>query len=285
MFNNLKVLLLMALLTGLLVSLGNWVGGAQGALLFFVIALGVNFFGYWFSDRLAIQMTGARPLPREEAPELHAMVRDLSARAGLPVPAVYLTPSHQPNAFATGRSPHHSAIAVTTGLLSLLDREELAGVLSHELAHIKNRDILIGTIAVALAGAVSMIANLAQWGLFYGASRDDEHRGGSLLGGLLAAILAPIAALLIQMAVSRSREFQADATGVRITGRPSALASALVKLEQGSRLLPLNVAPAAAHLFIVNPLRGEGLRSLFSTHPPIAERVRRLNRMPSVAVR
>ncbi|MGE5508865.1 MAG: zinc metalloprotease HtpX [Chitinophagales bacterium] len=280
MLNQLKVTALMALLTGLLVWVGNSVFGAQGALTFFLLALGMNFFGYWHSDQIALRMTGSRPLAPAEAPDLHALVATLAARAGLPAPQLYLSDALQPNAFATGRNPKHSAIAVTTGLLHMLKRDELEGVLAHELAHIKNRDVLVGTIAAALAGAVSMLANLAQWGLFYGGARDDEERGpGSLVGTLLTVLLAPLAAVLIQMAVSRSREYQADATGAQFTGRPQSLANALLKLERGAQLRPMEVTPAAAHLFIVNPLSGGGLVNLFSTHPPTADRVRRLQVM------
>jgi heat shock protein HtpX len=279
-FNQLKVTALMALLTGLLVWVGNLLGGSQGAFTFFLLAMGMNFFSYWYSDQLALRMTGSRPLSLAEAPDLHALVASLADRAGLPTPKLYLTDSTQPNAFATGRNPQHSAIAVTVGLLHTLNRDELEGVLAHELAHIKNRDVLVGTIAAAMAGAVSMIANLAQWGLFFGGGRDDEERGaGSLVGTLLTVLLAPLAASLIQMAVSRSREYQADATGARFTGRPQGLANALLKLERGAELRPMDVTPAAAHLFIVNPLTAGGLVNLFSTHPPIADRVRRLQEM------
>jgi heat shock protein HtpX len=279
--NQIKLTVLMALLTGLLVWVGDLVGGAQGALTFFVLALGLNFFGYWYSDKFALRMTGSRPLDPAEAPELYRLVEQLSAKAGLPMPKLYLTPSHQPNAFATGRNPQNSAVAVTTGLLRMLDQDELSGVIAHELAHIKNRDVLIGTIAAVLAGAIGMIANVAQWGLFYGGGGgDDEERGaGGVIGGLLAVFLAPLAAMIIQMAVSRSREYYADATGAGITGRPQGLANALLKLERASQAAPMGVAPAAAHLFIVNPLSAEGLVNLFSTHPPIAERVRRLGEM------
>lgn len=274
--NTLKVFTFMALLTGLMVWAGDVIGGTQGALTFFLLAMGLNFFGYWFSDRIAIGMTGSQPVTEAEAPELYNLVGQLARQAGLPMPRLYITPSPQPNAFATGRNPEHAAVAVTEGILRLLDRNELAGVLAHELAHIKNRDILIGTIAAALAGAISMIANVAQWGLLFGRSQDGEEEGGNPLGGLIAVIIAPIAAAIIQMAVSRTREYQADATGARIANSPSGLANALLKLEQASHRVPMEVSPTASHLFIVNPLSGGSLVNLFSTHPPIAERVRRL---------
>lgn len=280
--NNLKAWLLMGLLTALLVLIGNWVGGTQGALIFFFIALAMNFFGYYFSDQIAITMTGSQPLAEHEAPELYAMIRWLSQRAGIPMPRVYRTPSPQPNAFATGRSPSHAAVAVTDGLLQLLNRSEIEGVLAHEIAHIKNRDVLVATLAAAMAGAITMIANALQWGLFFGAGRNDEEGGNNplgLLGMLLMIILAPLAATLIQLAISRTREFQADATGARLAGSPHGLANALLKLEKAAQHIPMQVNPATSHLFIVNPLSGESLGRLFSTHPPIQERVRRLQQM------
>lgn len=277
--NNFKVWLLMGLLSVLLVLIGNAVGGPNGAALFFLISLGMNFFSYYYSDKIAIRMTGSRPVSQEEAPELYNVVRNLAERAGLPTPRIYVTPSPQPNAFATGRNPEHSAVAVTEGLLRLLNRSELEGVLSHELAHIKNRDVLVGTLAAAFAGAITMIANMLQWGLMFGGLNSDSEEGGGILGlagTLLMIILAPIAAMLIQMAISRSREFQADDTGARIAGNPGGLSNALLKLESASGRIPMQVNPAASHLFIVNPLSGQSLARLFSTHPPIEERVRRL---------
>ncbi|TCL72422.1 heat shock protein [Hydrogenispora ethanolica] len=279
--NNMKVFLLMSVLTAILVGIGNLFGGPQGAMLFFLIAMGMNFFSYWYSDKMAIRMTGAQPLSPEEAPELYAIVRELSAKAQLPMPSLYMTPEQQPNAFATGRNPEHSAVAVTAGLVRLLDREEIAGVLAHELAHIKNRDVLIGTIAATLAGAISMIANAAQWSLMFGGARDEEEGGGNPLGAILMIILMPIAAAVIQMAISRSREYRADAVGAAISGRPLGLANALTKLERIAQQLPADLTPATAHLFIVNPLSGASLANLFSTHPPIQERVRRLTEMAS----
>ena len=217
----------------------------------------MNFFSYYYSDKLVIKMTGARELSSAEAPQLHSMIRRLADRAGIPMPKVYITPSRQPNAFATGRNPQHAAVAVTAGLMQILNRDEVEGVLAHEIAHIKNRDILIGTIAASLAGAISMLANVAQWGAMFGGlgSRDDEG-GGSIIGLLAMAILAPIAAMIIQMAISRSREYQADATGARLSGSSRGLANALLKLEASAQRIPMEVSPSAAHMFIVNPLKG-----------------------------
>ena len=278
--NNVKVFGMMAVLTAILVGIGSAFGGSRGALLFLLIALGMNFFSYWHSDKIAIRMARAEPLTEQEAPDLYGMVRDLAARAGIPMPALYITPERQPNAFATGRNPEHSAVAVTTGLVHLMNRDELMGVLAHELAHIKNRDVLIGTMAATLAGAIGMIANVAQWGLMFGGNRDDEDNGGGgLIGTILMIVVMPIAAAIIQMAISRSREYRADATGAAISGKPRGLANALTKLERAAQQIPADVAPAAAHLFIVNPLSAEGLANLFSTHPPIKERVKRLEAM------
>lgn len=270
----------MGALSIILVLIGNAVGGKSGALTFFIISLAMNFFGYYFSDRVAIAMTGSQPVSEAEAPELYSVVRRLCQRAGLPMPRLYICPSPQPNAFATGRDPYHAAVAVTSGLLKILNRSEVEGVLAHEIAHIKNRDVLLGTLAATLAGAITMVANVIQWGAFYGLGRgEDEEGGGGLVGSLILAVIAPVAAMIIQMAISRSREYLADETGARIAGNPSGLASALLKLEEASRLIPMQVNPATSHLFIVNPLSGESLLRLFSTHPPISERVKRLNQL------
>lgn len=278
--NTFKVWILMAGLTVLLVLIGQAWLGQEGALLFFLIALGTNFFSYYYSDKIAIAATGSRPLPPEQAPEIHAIVEELSYRAGIPKPRVYYTPSPQPNAFATGRNPANAAVAVTDGLVRLLNRTEIEGVLAHELAHIKNRDTLIATIAAALAGAITWIAHIAQWGLIFGMGRgDDEDSPAGAIGSLLMIILAPIAAMLIQLAISRAREFQADATGAQIAGRADGLANALLKLEAASQRIPMHVNPATSHLFIVNPLSAESIARLFSTHPPIRERVERLRRI------
>jgi heat shock protein HtpX len=277
--NNFKVWLLMGILSIILVLIGGAVGGSNGAALFFLISLGMNFFSYYYSDKIAIKMTGSRPVSKEEAPELFNIVQSLTERAGLPMPRLYITPSAQPNAFATGRNPEHSAVAVTEGLLKILNRIEIEGVLAHELAHIKNRDVLVGTVAAAFAGAITMIANILQWGLMFGGVGGDDDEGGGLLGlagSLLMIFLAPIAAMLIQMAISRSREYQADDTGSRIAGSSNGLSNALLKLESAAGRIPMQLNPAASHLFIVNPLSGLSVARLFSTHPPISERVRRL---------
>lgn len=278
--NNLKVGLLMGVLSVLLVLLGSAVGGSNGAILFFAISMAMNFFSYYFSDKMVIRMTGAQPLEPAEAPRLHAIVRGLSDKAGIPMPRLYVMPASQPNAFATGRNPEHAAVAVTQGLVQMMNEQELTGVLAHEIAHIKNRDILIGTIAASFAGAISMIANVAQWGaIFGGLSGDDDDGGFGVIGLLLMAIVAPIAALIVQMAISRSREYQADSTGAQLAGGSSGLSQALQKLGMASGRIPMDVSPAASHMFIMNPLSGQGFVQLFSTHPPLEERIARLNKM------
>lgn len=279
--NTLKVWLLMGTLSVLLVLLGDYIApGGSGALLFLGIALVMNLIGYYQSDKIAIRMTNSRPVSEAEAPQLYDIVRHLTTRAGLPMPRIYITPSPQPNAFATGRNASHAAVAVTEGLLRLLNRTELEGVLAHEIAHIKNRDILIGAIAATMAGAITMIANILQWGAIFGFGRsDDEEGGGGALGALAMAIIAPLAAMIIQMAISRSREYQADAYGARLAGNPDGLADALLKLERGAQAILMEVNPATSHLFIVNPLSAASIARLFSTHPPIADRVTRLRRM------
>lgn len=277
--NTLKAWLLMGALSVLLVLMGSALGGRSGALLFFMIALAMNFFSYFYSDKIAIKMTRSYPVSEDQAPELYAIVKRLSDRAGLPMPKLYVTPSPQPNAFATGRNPANSAVAVTEGIMRLLNRSEVEGVLAHELAHIKNRDVLVGTIAATLAGAVTMLANAFQWAAIFGMGRSEDEEGGGMLGGLIMAFIAPIAAMIIQMAISRSREYSADATGAQIAGSPEGLSNALLKLESASHRLPMEVNPAASHLFIVNPLSGRSMMRLFSTHPPIEERVQRLRSM------
>lgn len=277
--NTLKTFFLMGILSVILVIMGSLVGGKSGAMMFFLIALAMNFFGYFFSDKMAIKMTGSYPASEAQYPELYSMIRRLCHKANLPMPKLYITPSYQPNAFATGRDPNHAAVAVTEGIMRILSPSELEGVLAHELAHIKNRDILIGTLAAVMAGAISMIGNALQWGAIFGGNRDEEEGGGSLAGALIAAIIAPLAATIVQLAISRSREYLADATGARIAGNPRGLANALLKLESAAHQVPMEVSPAASHLFIVNPLSGASLMKLFSTHPPIADRVNKLNNM------
>lgn len=275
--NQLKTVFLMSLLTILVILAGGALGGAQGMQMALIFALVMNFGSYWFSDKIALSMTRSQPISREESPQLYAMVEKLSYNADLPMPKIYMTPSQQPNAFATGRNPNHSAIAVTQGIMQLLNREELEGVLAHELAHIKNRDILISTLAAVLAGVITTLANWAQWALLFGGlGGNDEDEGGSGIAALPLIILGPIAALLVQMGISRSREYLADATGAEIAGNSYGLAQALQKLERGSARIPMNVNPAASHMFIVNPLNAKRIASMFSTHPPIEERVKRL---------
>ncbi|MDF9408586.1 MAG: hypothetical protein A4E52_02013 [Pelotomaculum sp. PtaB.Bin013] len=274
--NSLKVWLLMGALSIILVLIGAAVGGRSGAMLFFLISLGMNFFSYYFSDKVAISMTRSQPVSEAEAPELYDIMRRLTKQAGMPMPRLYITPSQQPNAFATGRNQSHAAVAVTEGLFRILNRDELEGVLAHELSHIRNKDILIGAIAAAFAGAITMIANIIQWGAIFGMGRDDDEGGGSFIGAILLAVIAPIAALIIQMAISRSREYLADQTGARIAGKSGGLANALLKLESAAHRIPMQVNPATSHLFIINPFSGASINRLFSTHPPISERVKRL---------
>lgn len=278
--NTLKTTFLMALLTVLMVMVGGAVGGRHGMTLAFVMAAGMNFFSYWFSDKMVLSMYGAQEITESDDPRFYAIVRSLAQRAGLPMPKVYLINSDTPNAFATGRNPEHAAVAATTGILRILDEHELAGVMAHELTHVKNRDILIQTIAATFAGAITYMAHMAQWGAMFGGGRGDDDEGGGAFGLIFMAILAPLAAMLVQMAISRSREFGADAGGAHICGDPLSLANALRKLEMGNQRIPMQQAsPATAHMFIVNPLTGGGLASLFSTHPPMPERIARLQEM------
>ncbi len=284
MGNRLRTTFLLALLTVLIVWIGRALGGPHGMVIAFVLAAVMNLGSYWFSDKIVLGMYRAKPLDESDAPELYQMVRELSMNAGLPMPRLFVVPNETPNAFATGRNPEKAVVAVTEGLLRILNREEVRGVLAHELAHVKNRDILVGSIAATLAGVVMMLANMVRWAAIFGGFRggDDEEGGGGLIAGLVIAIVAPIAAMLIQMAISRSREYLADETGARFAGNPQGLAAALEKLAAASHRLPMTEAkPATAHLFIVNPLSGRGFVNLFSTHPPIEERVRRLRSMTS----
>ncbi len=277
--NTLKTFLLLAALTALFVVVGDALGGRQGATLALILAAVMNFFAYWFSDKMALAMSGARPVSEAEAPELHQIVAKLARQAGIPKPRIYIIPSQTPNAFATGRNPSHAAVAVTAGIMQILNRDELEGVLAHEISHIKNRDILISSIAAVLAGAIAYLAQMAQWTLFFGGlGHNDEENNNPLgfIGVIFMIVLAPLAATLIQLAVSRSREYLADATGAKICRCPLSLARALEKLEAWNRQMPMNVNPAQAQMFIVNPLKGEGLMQLFSTHPPIQDRIARL---------
>jgi heat shock protein HtpX len=280
MTNVLRTTVLLAALTALFLVIGGAIGGNQGVFIAFVFALLMNFTSYWFSDKIILRMYGAREVSLREAPELYRLVQRLAQRAGIPMPRVYLIPGDAPNAFATGRNPQHGAVAVTEGIMRMLDEDELAGVLAHELGHIRNRDTLIMTVAATLAGAITMLAHMAQWGALFGfGRRDDNDSGGGVLSLLFMAILAPIAATLIQLAISRSREYFADSTGAAVAGSPSGLARALEKLHYASQRLPMEANPATAHLFIVNPLAGGSWVTLFSTHPPIEERIRRLRRL------
>ncbi|HEV8471845.1 MAG TPA: zinc metalloprotease HtpX [Methylomirabilota bacterium] len=281
MSNILKTALLLGVLTAILLLAGEVIAGERGMMIAFVFAVVINFGSYWFSDKIVLMMYGAKPVDEAQAPALYATVRRLATRAGIPMPRVYLIPTDTPNAFATGRNPEHAAVAVTEGILRILDEDELEGVLAHELSHVTNRDVLISTIAATLAGAITGIARMAYFASFFGGGgRDDEERGGgNALVMMLFAFLAPIAAFLIQMAVSRSREFQADASGAKLAGRSWGLAKALEKIEIAAQVAPMNASPATAHLFIVNPLKGQSLMRLFMTHPPTEERIARLRAM------
>lgn len=282
MSNTLKTTALLAALTVLFVLIGGMVGGEQGMVVAFLFAGLMNFTSYWWSDRIVLWMYGAQEVTESEAPEFHALVRRLAQRAGLPMPRVYIIPTETPNAFATGRNPDHAAVAATEGILRILTPDELEGVIGHELGHVRNRDILISTVAATMAGAIMMLARMAQWAAIFGGGRrseDDEGGAAGIVGMVLLAIVAPLAAVLIQMAISRAREYQADATGAQISRKPWALAEALEKLERAATAFPMDANPATAHLFIVNPLRGMSLLNLFSTHPPIEERVARLRAM------
>ncbi len=279
MSNTLKTTFLLALMTGLLLWIGQALGGSQGLVIALVMAALMNLGSWWFSDRIVLRMYGAREVSQSDAPELYAIVHDLALAAGMPMPRPYLVPSESPNAFATGRSPAHAAVAVTEGLLRLLSRAELRGVLAHELSHVRNRDTLISAIAATLAGVILMVARMAQFAALFGGMRRDDREGASGLELLVMVVVAPLAAMLIQMAVSRSREYQADATGANISHSPHDLASALEKIAVTSGRVPLPAGPATAHLWIVNPLRGSWIANLFSTHPPVEERIRRLRAM------
>jgi heat shock protein HtpX len=282
--NLFKTTFLLGALTGLLMLIGGLIGGQNGVMIFFLIALAMNFFSYWFSDKIVLRSYGAKEITQQDSPELYSMVLELATSAGIPMPRLYLIETDTPNAFATGRNPRHAAVAVTSGIMRICNRDELKGVIGHELSHVINRDILTSTIAASLAGAVMMIGTMARWGALLGGfgGREEDERGG-IIGLLLMAILAPLAATLIQLAISRTREYQADASGARLTHHPLYLANALRKLEAANERLPMDAGPATAHLFIVNPLSGAGLSRLFSTHPPLEQRIERLEQMATRA--
>jgi heat shock protein HtpX len=277
MGNNLKTAFLLTLMTVFVVMIGQALGGRNGAIMALVLAGAMNFFSYFYSDKIAIFSAGAQPVSREELPRVYQIVERLTAKANLPMPKIFVIPTQSPNAFATGRNPEHASVAVTAGILDLLSDDELEGVLAHELGHVRNRDILISSIAATFAGAVTILARMAGYAAIFGGGGRDRDRDGGPLAAIAMMILAPIAALLIQMAVSRSREYQADATGAHFTGNPAALASALRKIEQYASRIPMQVSPSQAHMYIIQPLIGGiSFGSLFSTHPPTAERIARL---------
>lgn len=282
MGNTFKTAFLLTLLTLLLMFIGRAFGGQNGMIQAFGLAVVMNFVSYFYSDKIALKMYRAQPVTREQLPRAYQAVERLAPKMGIPMPKIYVIPNESPNAFATGRNPQHASVAVTQGILNLLNDEELEGVLAHELGHVNNRDILISSVAATIAGAITMLASMARWGMIFGGfgGRDDRDRGGGI-GALLMLFLAPLAASLIQLAVSRSREYQADATGAHFTGNPYALASALSKLDAYSRRLPMQATPSTAHLFIIQPFLGMSFGSLFSTHPPIAKRIERLTGRPA----
>ena len=282
MSNAVKTTLLLGLLTGLILGIGRYLGGSQGMVVAFVFAAAMNFGSFWFSDKIVLAMYRAQPIDESQAPQLYQIVRNLTTHNGLPMPRIYMIPSDTPNAFATGRSPAHAAVAVTEGILRLLRPEEIEGVLAHELAHVKNRDTLTSTVAATLAGAIMMLANMLRWSAIFGGYQRDENDRGGILGLLALTIVAPLAATLIQLAISRSREFEADATGARMAHNPFGLAGALEKLATANEQAPMPASPQTAHLFIVNPLSGSTFARLFSTHPPLEERIQRLRSMTAV---
>ena len=281
MENRIKTVLLLAGMTVFLIVIGKLLGGRTGMYLAFILAVGMNFFSYWFSDKIVLKMYGAQEVTPAEAPQLHQIVDELAREANIPKPKVYIIPDDSPNAFATGRNPEHAAVAATEGIMRLLTPTELKGVLAHEIGHVRNRDILISTIAATMAGAIMILANMARFGAMFGLGGRDNEEGPGIIGVLVMSIIAPIAALLIQMAISRSREYLADETGAQLAHNPESLARALEKLSLGVQRAPMNASPATAHMFIVNPLTGSSLMNLFSTHPPIEERVARLRAMRS----
>jgi heat shock protein HtpX len=277
--NGFKTFLLMLVLTLLLVFVGNLLGGQGGMMIALLFAIVMNFGTYWFSDKIVLKMYKAQKLKPEDNPQLFQMTQELTARAGIPMPNLYIIPNDQPNAFATGRNPQHAVVAVTQGILRILSKEELIGVIAHELSHVKHRDILIGTVTATIAGAISMLAHMAQWAMIFGGGSRDNERGGNPIVMLVMIIVAPLAAMIVQMAISRSREYLADEGGAKMTGNPLYLANALRKLHTASQRIPMEANSATAHMFIVSPLRGGGFTKLFSTHPPMEERVAKLEAM------
>ena len=282
MGNKIRTTILLAVMTALIIWIGQIFGGQQGMIIALLFAAGMNFFSYWFSDKIVLKMYRAKEVSPQQAPEVYEMVETLAGNAGLPMPKVFVIPKDAPNAFATGRNPEHAVVAVTQGLLNIMDRDEVMGVLAHELAHVKNRDILIGSIAATMAGAIMVLASMARFSAIFGGRGGGDSRGGAGAIGLIAmSILAPFAAMIIQMAISRSREYLADATGAGFAGNPQGLARALEKLGRYSKKIPMDANPSTAHMFIVNPLSGRSLMGLFSTHPPLEERIARLQGYPS----
>jgi len=281
MENRIKTVLLLAGMTVFLIVIGRLLGGRTGMYLAFILALGMNFFSYWFSDKIVLKMYGAQEVTPADAPQLHQIVAELAQEAGIPKPKVYIIPDDSPNAFATGRNPEHAAVAATEGIMRLLTPMELKGVLAHEIGHVRNRDILISTIAATMAGAIMILADMARFGAIFGLGGRDNEEGPGIIGILVMSIIAPIAAMLIQMAISRSREYLADETGAHLAHNPESLARALEKLSLGVQRAPMDASPATAHMFIVNPLTGSSLMNLFSTHPPLEEQVARLRAMRS----
>ena len=280
MGNTVKTALLLGALTGLLMLVGGLIGGKGGVSIAFIFAVILNFGSYWFSDKIVLRMYKAQEVSESSAPDLYNIVRNLAMKASLPMPKVFIIPEETPNAFATGRNENHAVVAVTEGIMRILTKEELEGVIAHELSHIKNKDMLISSIAATIAGAISMLATMAQWAaIFGGGGGSDNDDGGGIIGLIAMAIFAPLAAAVIQMAISRSREYLADAGGASITKNPYGLASALEKLTKASQVIPMDAKPSTAHLFIVNPLSGKAFMNLFSTHPPLAERIARLRSM------
>ena len=277
--NTLRTTFLMALLTVLLILAGGAIGGRNGMTFALMMAAVMNFVSYWFSDKIVLAMYGAREVSEAEYPDLFNLVRQLALQASIPMPRVYIIDSETPNAFATGRNPEHAAVAATAGIMRILTRDELLGVMAHELSHVKHRDILIASVAATIAGAITYLAHMAQWAAIFGGDRDRDDEGGGAFGLIIMAIVAPLAAMLIQMAISRSREYEADRGGAVISGNPLCLAGALRKLQMANQQIPMQANAATAHMFIVNPLTGGGLMSIFSTHPPLEERVRRLEEM------